>query len=229
MHAILNIAVKATQVASKTIIRSMERVDSVRTDLKKRSELVERVQEIATEEIFAIIHESYPETEGAEWLVESIDCIDNYARIIPHFATIIVYRQKEKTQHAMIYDLIKQELFVASRGKGAFVNNRRIRVTQTKELKDALIGTNAPDALMLADANKRCSGSLALDLAYVAAGRFDGFWGLNLAPIESMAGTFLIQEAGGLIADHTGNENFLVTGNVAAANPKLFKAMLQTN
>jgi myo-inositol-1(or 4)-monophosphatase len=227
MHPILNIAIRAAQAASKTIIRSIERVEPMRSDQKKRDDFAARINEAAIEEIITSICETYPETEDAEWMVEGIDCLDNYARLIPHFATVIVYKQKDKIQHAMIYDLLKQELFTASRGKGAFCNNRRIRVSQIKELEGSLIGTNTPEAAAIAAAKKYCSGSVALDLAYAAAGRCDGFFSLNATANESSAGTFLIQEAGGLVSDIAGSENFLTTGSVVAANPKLFKAILQ--
>jgi myo-inositol-1(or 4)-monophosphatase len=227
MHGILNIAIRAAQSASKTIIRSIERAEAMRSDPEKRANFADKVNQAATEEIIDIISNSYPESEGSEWLVQGIDCLDNYARMIPYFATVIAFKQKGAVQHVMIYDLLKQELFTASRGKGAFGNSRRLRVSQTKELKGALIGTNVPEAAAIALANKRCSGSTALDLAYVAAGRFDGFFGQNLTEQDSLAGAFLIQEAGGLVADHQGNEDFITTGSMVAANPKLFKAMLQ--
>jgi myo-inositol-1(or 4)-monophosphatase len=150
-------------------------------------------------------------------------------------------KHKGRLEQAVVYDPLRQELFTASRGGGAQMNDRRIRVSKHNDLDGALLGTGFPfkqqqhldaylqtfKALFPMTAGIRRAGSAALDLAYVASGRLDGFWEIGLNPWDMAAGVLLIQEAGGLVSDFSGGNDFLETGNIVAANPRVFKAMLQ--
>ncbi|NPA71998.1 MAG: inositol monophosphatase, partial [Gammaproteobacteria bacterium] len=149
---------------------------------------------------------------------------------------------KGKIQHAVIFDPVRDEMFTATRGRGAFLNNQRIRISDQKTLDNSMLATGFPyydfsyldaymnslKAFITSTAGVRRAGSAALDLAYVACGRVDGYWEFNLKPWDIAAGTLLVQEAGGLATDFKGGDNFLESGNIMAANPKLFKEMAQT-
>ncbi|MCK4710044.1 MAG: inositol monophosphatase, partial [Gammaproteobacteria bacterium] len=165
-----------------------------------------------------------------------LDGTTNFLHGFPHFAVSIALAHKGRLEQAVIYDPMKQELFSASRGDGAMLNNRRIRVTKQLNIKGALLGTGFPFRnkqhfpafqSMFADffgqaADVRRAGSAALDLAYVAAGRLDAFWEIGLQPWDMAAGALIIREAGGLVGDFRGQDNYLETGNIVASNPKIF-------
>lgn len=251
MHPIVNIAISAARSAGKTIVRSMEQLEGTRLNAKDRDAFAKKVEEHAKQEIIDIIQKAYPEhkifqkeVEYAEddhiWIIDAIDGIINYAHCFPHFSVSIAIKHKHKIQHATVYDPLRQELFTASRGEGAFLNERRIRISQYKQLESAILGTGFPhkqiqhikfymssftEIFPQTDGIRR-SGSSALDLAYVAAGRLDGFWEFSLHEWNMAAGALLVQEAGGLVSDFQGEENYLETGNIVAGNPKIFKAIL---
>ncbi|HLR17291.1 MAG TPA: inositol monophosphatase family protein [Alcanivoracaceae bacterium] len=179
-----------------------------------------------------------------QWIIDPLDGTTNFIHGIPQFAISIALAHKGRIEHGVIYDPMREEEFTASRGRGAAFNGRRIRVTKHNTLQGSLIGTGVPfrpnqmqhlDAYMnmLQDiiqttSGVRRAGSAALDLAWVAAGRLDGFWETGLASWDIAAGSLLIREAGGLVGDLAGGNNYLDSGNIVAANPKLFKALLQT-
>ena len=160
----------------------------------------------------------------------------------PHFCISIAAQQHGRIEHGVVYDPIKKDLFTASRGRGAQLNGRRIRVANLRSLDQSLIGTGFPfrhkelldkylltfQSIFQQCGGVRRAGSAALDLAYVACGRLDGFWEFGLNIWDIAAGVLLIKEAGGLVGDFEGGENYLTSGNVVAGNPRIFKHLLQT-
>jgi myo-inositol-1(or 4)-monophosphatase len=257
MHPIINIAVRAARRAGDRIAHSLEQVDRLDVTEKSTNDFVSEVDRQAEETIIAVIREAYPnhgilaEESGAQpgqkggeayqWVIDPLDGTTNFLHGFPQFAVSIAMRHKGRLEHAVIYDPLRQELFSASRGSGAQLNDRRLRVSTRKGLDGALLGTGFPfkqqkyldtylatfRALFPMTAGIRRPGSAALDLAYVAAGRLDGFWEIGLQPWDMAAGALLIQEAGGLVSDFSGGNAFLETGNLVAGNPKVFKAILQ--
>ena len=175
------------------------------------------------------------------WIIDPLDGTTNFLHGFPKYSVSIAVKHKGVLSHAVVYDPTNNELFTASRGGGAFLNDRRIRVSKRTRLEDCLIGTGIPfrdlthlDAYiaMFKDiiprtAGIRRPGSAALDLAYVATGRYDGFWEIGLAPWDMAAGCLLITEAGGLVGDLEGNETQLESGQILAGNPKIFGQLLQ--
>ncbi|HHL45416.1 MAG TPA: inositol-1-monophosphatase [Gammaproteobacteria bacterium] len=254
MHPLLNIAVRAARNAGTIISRSAERIDSLTIDTKAQNDFVTEVDRLAEQEIIQIIRKSYPDHgilaeesgqqqgDDYEWIIDPLDGTTNFLHGFPQFAVSIGIRHRGRLEHAVVYDPMRQELFTASRGAGAQLDDRRIRVSRRKGLEGALIGTGFPfkqqrhldvyletfKALFPMTAGIRRPGSAALDLAYVAAGRLDGFWEIGLQPWDMAAGTLLIQEAGGLVGDFSGNNRFLETGNLVAGNVKVFRAILQS-
>jgi myo-inositol-1(or 4)-monophosphatase len=182
------------------------------------------------------------QTDEYQWIIDPLDGTTNFLHGLPQYSVSIALKHKGQISQAVVYDPANNELYTASRGRGAFLNDRRLRVTKRDKLEDCLVGTGFPfrefshvEAYinMFRDVMKRTSGirrpgSAALDLAYVAAGRYDAFWEIGLNPWDLAAGSLLVQEAGGLVGDLAGNESWLETGNILAANPKIFSLMVQT-
>ena len=223
-----------------------------------KNDFVSNVDRKAEEEIIYHIRKAHPDhaikgeeggvLEGTnpdyEWVIDPLDGTTNFLRGIPHYAISIACKHKGKLEHALIYDPIREETFSASRGRGAQLNGKRIRVTKRKDLDGAVIGTGIPfrshqqghlpaytqslEAVAEKTAGIRRAGSAALDLAYVAAGRLDGFWEIGLQEWDIAAGVLLVQEAGGLVGDFKGGNGFMQSGNIVAGNPKCFKALIQT-
>jgi len=255
MQPMVNMALRAARRASLVIVRAIDRLDLLTVQEKQKNDLVSDVDRDAEAAIVEILHQAFPdhgivgEEHGTsfdnpdeQWIIDPLDGTTNYLHGIPHFAVSIGFRAQNRLEHAVIVDPIRNEEFTASRGYGAQLNGRRIRVSQRQRLDEAVLLTGIPfrdveghlDAYMamLVDFTKQCrgirrAGSAALDLAYVAAGRGEGFWELGLKPWDIAAGALLIQEAGGLIGDFSGTERYMESGNVVAGNPKVFKAMLQ--
>ena len=255
MHAMLNIAVRAARKAGDIIARACDQVDSLTVSEKSKNDYVSEVDQRAEQAIIETIQKAYPdhgflaEESGAkagneyQWIIDPLDGTTNFLRGIPQYAVSIACQHKNKLEHAVVYDPIKQELFTASRGQGAQLNNKRIRASQRKGLDGALLGTGIPfrdshidmldsylemmRKLVPGSAGIRRAGSAALDLAYVAAGRFDGFWEYDLNTWDMAAGVLLVEEAGGMLSDFNGGFDYLESGNIIAAGPKLFKNMLQ--
>ena len=255
MHPMLNIAVRAARQAGTVITRSIDHIDTLSITNKAQNDYVSEVDRQAEQEIINIIHKAYPnhgilaEESGAQagdddyiWIIDPLDGTTNFLHGFPQFAVSIAVEHKGKLTQAVIYDPLRQELFTASRGQGAQLNNRRLRVAKLTGLEGALLGTGFPfkqkmyldvylqmfKALFSKTAGIRRAGSAALDLAYVAAGRLDGFWEFGLNKWDLAAGALLIQEAGGLVGNLTGHHEFMESGNLVAGNPKVFKAILQT-
>ena len=255
MHPMLNIAVRAARSAGNIIARYADQVDSLSVTNKAPNDFVSEVDKLAEEEIIKVIKKSYPdhsiigEETGShegneyEWIIDPLDGTTNFLYGFPQFAVSIALRHKGRLEQAVVYDPMRQELFSASRGEGAQLNGRRIRVTNRKSLHGALLGTGIPfrpeheafmdpyfammKDLIPDSAGIRRAGSAALDLAYVAAGRIDGFWELDLNIWDIAAGVLLVEEAGGLVADLEGGMDNLKSGDIVAASPLVFKAMLQ--
>lgn len=257
MEPMINIALRAARKASEIIERAAERLDLITIEQKGRNDFVSEVDRKSEQEIIYHLKKAYPdhcfigEESGKtgnpesdyQWVIDPLDGTTNFLHGIPHYAVSIACLYKGQLTHAVVLDPIKREEFTASRGKGATLNGRRIRVSPRKSLDGAIIGTGIPfngfaleniDAFLVCmkeiasqTAGIRRPGSAALDLAYVAAGRFDGFWEMNLKEWDMAAGALLIKEAGGMISDFKGGNDYLASGNVVCAAPKVFKPLLQ--
>ena len=257
MEPMLNVALKAARKAGEVLERAFERVDLIKVEEKGRNDFVSEVDRHAEREVIYHLKKAYPdhkfigEEGGAsgpqdatyEWIIDPLDGTTNFLHGMPHFAVSIACRHKGQIEHAVVYDPIRREEFTASRGRGATLNGRRIRVSGRQNFNGAVIGTGVPFngfALEHIDSYLAClkeiasetagvrrPGSAALDLAYVAAGRFDGFWEMNLNAWDIAGGVLLVREAGGMIADFRGGNNYLTSGNIVCATPKLFKPLLQ--
>jgi myo-inositol-1(or 4)-monophosphatase len=253
MHPMLNIAVKAARRAGNLIHRAADNLDHLTVTKKSNADYVSEVDKAAERTIIQTILDVYPthailaEESGAQgeseylWIIDPLDGTTNFLHGFPQYAVSIALQHNGVLTHAVIYDPTKNDLFTASRGRGAFLNDRRIRVSKRAELADSLIGTGFPytkfthmDAymgilrdMMQKTAGLRRPGSAALDLAYTAAGRYDGFFETGLKPWDIAAGCLLITEAGGLVSDLQGNDSYLKSGHLCAGNPKVFAQMLQ--
>ena len=253
MHPTLNIAVKAARRAGGIINRASRDVEQIKVSAKRDKDFVTEVDKAAEAAIIEVLKEAYPdhailaEESGASgdsdfvWIIDPLDGTTNFIHGFPQYCISIAQTQKGVLQHAVIYDPNRNELFTASKGAGAYLNERRIRVSKRAKMNEALIGTGFPfryfehvDAylgifrdMMHKTAGVRRPGAAALDLAWVAAGRIDGFWELGLSPWDMAAGALLITEAGGLVGDLTGEPNYLDTGNIVGGNPKVFAQLLQ--
>ena len=255
MHPMLNIAVRAARNAGDIIVRHLNRIDHLTIASKERNDFVSEADRQAEAEIIAVIRKAYPghgvlaeesgrqrgDNDEFQWIIDPLDGTTNFLHGFPQFAVSIALKHKGRLEQAVVYDPLRQELFTASRGSGAFLDNRRIRVSRQTVLTGALLGTGFPyknqqhldaylnmfRALIVDTAGIRRPGSAALDLAYVAAGRLDGFWEIGLNAWDMAAGVLLIHEAGGLVGDLAGGHSYLENGNIVAATPKLFPAMLR--
>ncbi|MCL4155083.1 UNVERIFIED_CONTAM: hypothetical protein GTU68_048072 [Idotea baltica] len=256
MHPMLNTATAAALKAGKYISQQTQRLDQLVIDRKDKNDFVTDVDRTVEADIVAALTRAYPDhgiigEEGSainpdadfQWIIDPLDGTTNFLYGIPHFAISIAVTYKGRLEHAVIYDPTLDELFTASRGDGARLNNRRIRVSSRRSMDGALLSTGIPfhsrhlhlldthlgtmRALIPNTAGVRRQGSAALDLAYVAAGRFDGFWEFDLNSWDMAAGILLIQEAGGLISDMQGGTTYMESGHVVAASPKIFKEMLK--
>jgi myo-inositol-1(or 4)-monophosphatase len=253
VHPLVNIAVAAARSAGNLIMRHLDRADALKVTRKGRNDFVSEVDRGAESEIVRQVHKAYPDhailaEEGGEsgpksdvvWIIDPLDGTTNFLHGFPHFAVSIGIQVKGRLEHGVIYAPCTQDLYIASRGVGATLNNRKIRVSKTKDLDQALIGTGVPiraqnleayipmlRKVVASTAGVRRAGSAALDLAYVAAGRMDAFWELHLKPWDMAAGILLVQEAGGIVSEIYGGDDALKTGNVLAATPKLHPVMTE--
>lgn len=247
MQPLANIAVLAARAAGNFIMRNYDRADSLKIERKGKSDFVTQVDRGAEAEIVKIIRKHYPEhailgeeggasgrDEDVRWIIDPLDGTTNFLHALPHFAVSIGVQVRGRLEHGVVYAPCTQDLYVASRNEGATLNNKRIRVSKTKEMEDALIGTGfpirrperldvyLPMARRIAEntSGLRRAGAAALDLAYVAAGRLDAFFELDLKPWDIAAGIVLVQEAGGSVSSLTDGD-LLEHGNLLASNPKL--------
>jgi myo-inositol-1(or 4)-monophosphatase len=253
MQPLLNIAVRAARRAGEVIVRSLNRLESLTVTSKGRNDFVTEVDRAAEREIIATIRRHYPEhaflaeesgrsgTHETLWIVDPLDGTTNFLHGFPVFAVSIACQIRGRLEHAVIYDPMRQELFTASRGAGAHLDNHRIRVSKARSVDGALIATGFPyrantryldaylamlRAVIERAAGVRRPGAAALDLAYVAAGRVDAFWEIGLSPWDTAAGTLLIQEAGGRTGTLDGAE-YLQAGHIVAGTPKVYAALLE--
>lgn len=254
MHPMLNTAVTTALKAGKLIIRSIDQLDTVKITPKQQHDFVTEVDQKTEHLIVSMLKKAYPthgylceesgETPGQEdyvWIIDPLDGTTNFIHGLPHYAVSIALRINGRIEHGVVYDPIRHELFTATRGSGAYLNNRRLRVSSRTSIENSLLGTGFPflDATALPPylkifqelashaAGIRRAGSAALDLAYVAAGRFDGFWEAGLKIWDMAAGILLVREAGGLVCDFNGSEEYLTSGDVIAGTPKICKAIAQ--
>jgi myo-inositol-1(or 4)-monophosphatase len=255
LHPMLTAAIKAARRAGALINRASLDVGSIAVTKKRHNDFVTEVDKAAENAVIETLRATYPdhgilaEESGASgtvdaeyvWIIDPLDGTTNFIHGLPHYAVSIGLRHKGLITQAVVYDPARNELFTASRGRGAFLNDRRIRVSGRIGLAESLIGTGFPfrdgshleeymrmfKAVTQETAGVRRPGAAALDLAYVACGRFDGFWEIGLAPWDMAAGSLLILEAGGLIADLEGEGDYLERGDVICGTPKVFAPLLQ--
>jgi len=238
MEPMINIALRAARKAGENIVRASDDLDRFEVKAKGVNNFVTEVDINAEQEIIYHLQKAYPDhailaeesgltgSEDAEyrWIIDPLDGTTNFIRGIPHYAVSIACLYRGKLEHAVVVDPVRHEEFTASRGRGAQLNGRRIRVSKLPSLEGALLGTGIPFTQC---AGIRRAGAASLDLAYVAAGRLDAFWEIGLAPWDIAAGALLVREAGGLVADIDASDNYLESGNIVCGNPKCFKAVLQ--
>ena len=255
MEPLVNIALRAARRAGRIILQAMDRVDTLTVQEKARNDLVSEIDQRAEDAIVETILKAYPdhgilgEEGGARaadaeftWVIDPLDGTTNFLHGLPHFCTAIAVVRGPALLHGVVVDHVRNEQFIASRGGGAYLNGRRLRVSGRQKVDDAIIGGGLPfhvaakhlDAYsaMLRHFMPRCrtlrrQGAAALDLAYAAAGRIDGFLEFGLKPWDIAASTVIVREAGGFVGDAAGGDRFMETGNVVAANPRLFREMLR--
>jgi myo-inositol-1(or 4)-monophosphatase len=252
MQPMLNIAVRAARRAGDLIVRNLDRVPTSSIVAKGRNDFVTEIDRMAERDIIETVRRVHPDhgflaeesgrSGGDEfvWIIDPLDGTTNFLHSFPVFAVSIAVEHRGRLEHAVVYDPMRQELFTASRGGGAQVDGRRIRVSKQTTLEGALIGTGFPyranmlwiddymamlKAMMLTTAGVRRPGAASLDLAYVAAGRVDGFWEIGLSAWDTAAGTLLITEAGGRIGTLTG-QPYTQGGHVVAGTPKVFDELV---
>lgn len=252
MHALLNVAVMAARRAGAVLGRNFNKRDKLTVEKKGRNDFVSSADLAAEKAIIEVIHKHYPdhailaEESGVTgesdhvWIIDPLDGTTNYLHGFPVYAVSIALQINGRLEHGVVYDPMSEELFAASRGEGAQLDGRKIRVSGNKDLDRALIGTGFPyrqsdDELepylaMLGKIIKnttgvRRPGAAALDLCSVACGRFDGFWETGLQPWDLAAGTLILREAGGIISALDGGENHMETGHVLAGTPRIYKGL----
>lgn len=255
MHPMLNIGIRAARAAGKVITQNVDRFDVKSIEKKQRNDFVTEIDRAAEAEIVNTLRRSYADhsflceesgligDENAEyqWIIDPLDGTTNFIHGLPHFSVSIALMQNKRLFQAVIYDPMRQELFTAGKGEGAFLDSKRLRVTNTNHLEDALLSTGFPyrDGQDL-DFYQRTTrhytersggirrlGSAALDLAYVAAGRIDGCWLTGLQSWDVAAGGLIVREAGGLLNDFDGGDDWMSKGEVIAASPRVHHQMLE--
>ncbi len=262
MQPMLTMAVRAAKQAGELIAKAAQQLQFVDIEVEAKgiNDFVTRVDKNAERLIIENLRKAYPihSFQGEEsgfiegqgvgkdwlWIIDPLDGTTNFIHGFPQYAVSIAVQHKGQTEHAVVYNPITEECFSASRGYGATLNGRRLRVTQRTSLDGALIGTGFPfrpdqhsyldaylsafKAVAMHTAGIRRAGAASLDLAFVAAGRLDGFFELGLSPWDMAAGDLLIREAGGMVCDTAGGHNFLQSGNIVTGNIKVMKALVTT-
>lgn len=253
MHPYLNTAIKAARKAGQIINRAAENVSHITVSQKGHADFVTEVDKMAEQAIITILQDAYPshaflgEESGQlgqsehQWIIDPLDGTTNFLHGFPMYSVSIALLSGGVLTQGVVFDPVRNDLYTATRGSGAYLNDRRIRVSSLDRFDRALIGTGFPFSTMLhqdrylavfrevmrQSAGIRRPGSAALDLAMVAAGRFDGFWELALKPWDIAAGCLLIQEAGGLVSDIEGEQDYLNSGHVVAGSPRIFAHLLR--
>ena len=255
MHPTLTIAIKAARRAGNLINRAARDLDRLTVTAKGPKDFVSEVDRAAEAAIVETLLDAYPDhailaEEGTAqgrnaeaenvWIIDPLDGTTNFLHGFPQYCVSVALAQKGQVTQGVIYDPVRNDLFTATRGRGAFLNDRRIRVSRRAHLRDCLIGTGFPfrdgsyldtylrmmKTMIEHTAGLRRPGAAALDLAYVAAGFYDGFWEVGLNPWDVAAGSLLVLEAGGLIGDLSGEGDYLHGGQLIAATPKIFAQMV---
>ncbi len=254
MHPMVNIAVRAARGAGTIIARNANRLDRVQIERKGDNDFVTDVDRQSEQEVIQTLKRAYPdhaiigEESGGEadsdyvWVIDPLDGTTNFIHGFPHFAVSIALLYRGSVEVGVVYDPTRDELFTAKRGGGATLDGRRLRMTQRRGLEEAIMGTGFPfkwpehlpaymgmfEDVLRHSGDIRRTGSAALDLAWLASNRLDGFWEIGLNPWDIAAGTLFIREAGGIVSDLEGGERHLERGDVAAGSPKLIKELLRT-
>lgn len=256
MHPMLNIPVRAVRKAGNLIAKSYEIQDAVEASQKSSNDFVTNVDRDAERLIIEVIRKSYPkhtiiseecgelagEDQDVQWVIDPLDGTSNFIKRLPHFSVSIAVRIKGRTEAAVVYDPMRNELFSAVRGQGAQLNGYRLRGSNARDLDGTVLATGFPfkmkqhaapyinilGKLFTQCADFRRGGSAALDLAYVAAGRVDGYFEVGLKPWNFAGGELLVREAGGLMTDFVGGHGYMVSGNIIAGNPRVVKSMVAT-
>ncbi|MFM8898739.1 MAG: inositol monophosphatase family protein [Burkholderiales bacterium] len=255
LHPMLNVAIKAARAAGAIINRASLDLDLIKVNTKSPNDFVTEVDQAAEQAIIEVLLTAYPghgilaeesgRTHGAKdsdyvWIIDPLDGTTNFIHGFPVYAVSIGLSVKGQIQQAVVYDPCRNDLFYASKGRGAFLNDKRLRVSKRNRMNDALIGTGFPfrkgdnfkryvamfETIMTQCAGLRRPGAAALDLCYVAAGYYDGFFETGLSPWDIAAGSLMITEAGGLIGNFTGEADFLYQREVVAGNPKIFAQLV---
>jgi len=256
LHPMLNIAVKAARAAGSIINRAALDLEVLKVGSKGPNDYVSEVDQAAEKAIIDILLEAYPghgilaeesgRSHGAKhseyvWIIDPLDGTTNFLHGFPVYAVSIALAYRGQVQQAVVYDPTRNDMFFASRGRGAFCNDRRLRVSKRIRIAEALIGTGFPfrkgdnfkryvkmfEEVMQSCAGLRRPGAAALDLCYVAAGYYDGFFETGLNPWDVAAGSLIITEAGGLIGNFTGEADYLYQREVVAGNPKIYGQLVQ--
>ncbi len=254
-HPVLNVAIEAAHAAGNIMRRQMQHVSAIPVERKARHDYVSEVDKACEAEIVREIRRYYPEhaflcEEGGRtgdsdsdrvWVIDPLDGTSNYLHGIPHFAVSIAQQVNGRTEHAVVYDPIRDELFMASRGSGAFLNNKRIRVSARNGLEGAVVATAFPfrqrehlqayarvfQAVFSKVEDFRRAGTASLDLAWVAAGRMDGYFEVALKPWDVAAGALIVREAGGVVMDFDGSDAVEESGSIIAAPFKVMTPLRQ--
>jgi myo-inositol-1(or 4)-monophosphatase len=255
LHPMLNVAVKAARAAGALINRASLDLDLIKVNTKSPNDFVTEVDQAAEQAIIEVLLTAYPghgilaeesgRTHGAKdsdylWIIDPLDGTTNFIHGFPVYAVSIGLAVKGQIQQAVVYDPCRNDLFYASKGRGAFLNDKRLRVSKRNRMNDALIGTGFPfrkgdnfkryvamfETIMTQCAGLRRPGAAALDLCYVAAGYYDGFFETGLSPWDIAAGSLMITEAGGLVGNFTGDADYLYQREVVAGNPKIFAQLV---
>ncbi|HPG77714.1 MAG TPA: inositol monophosphatase family protein [Piscinibacter sp.] len=256
LHPMLNIAIKAARSAGAIINRASLDLDLLRISSKGPNDFVSEVDQAAEQTIIETLLTAYPghgilaeesgRTHGAKdsdyvWIIDPLDGTTNFLHGFPVYAVSIALAFRGQVQQAVVYDPTRNDMFYASKGRGAFLNDKRLRASKRTRLSDALIGTGFPfrkgdnfkryvqmfEEVMQSCAGLRRPGAAALDLCYVAAGYYDGFFETGLNPWDIAAGSLIITEAGGLIGNFTGEADYLYQREVVAGNPKVYGQLVQ--
>ena len=253
MHPTLNIAVKAARRAGSIITRASEDIGSLTINDKGFNDFVSEVDLASEKEIIRVLKTAYPDhaflgeesglTHQADniWIIDPLDGTTNFLHGFPQYCISIALEQKGEITQAVIYDPNRNDLFTATKGQGAYLNQRRIRVSNKSKLKDSILGTGFPfrdfqhlpvylkifEEVVRGTSGIRRPGSAALDLAYVAAGWFDGFFEINLSKWDIAAGGLLVTEAGGIVSDFSEKEGWIESGNIVATTPKIYEPLIK--